>query len=217
MVYLSSKENRRDRLVEVLKRFASLGVVRFARFNGLVFGFEFAYLDQGEIIPLVQYGIALGCVICVVGFHDGSLNRWQVTNQAFRPVQLDAVLIGEAAAVCWTLQVLCKAHHGAGGSVPTGDDALMGSVEVIVVPYDDGELFCLHGGSLEMGLAPRFGYRVSHSAIVKSTHAPKIVQSTFPTMPSMRDVRSRSLRACAARSYSSCLFMLLSRLMMCLL
>jgi hypothetical protein len=45
MMYLSSKENRWDGLVEVLKRFARLGVVRFARFNGLGFGFEFADLD----------------------------------------------------------------------------------------------------------------------------------------------------------------------------
>ena len=59
-------------------------------------------------------------------------------------MKLHLVLAGEAAAVCWALQVLCKAHHGAGGSVPTGDDALVGSVDVIVVPYDDGELFSLH-------------------------------------------------------------------------
>jgi hypothetical protein len=69
MLYLSSKENRGHGLVEVLKRFASLGVVLFARFNGLGFGFEFAYLDQGEIVPFVQYGIALGCVVCVMRFH----------------------------------------------------------------------------------------------------------------------------------------------------
>ena len=66
-------------------------------------------------------------------------------------MKLDAVLVGEAAAVCWALQVLCKARHGAGGSVPTGDDALMGSVEVIVVPYDDGELFGLHDAILRDG------------------------------------------------------------------
>jgi hypothetical protein len=35
--------------------------------------------------------------------------------------------------------------------VPTGDDALMGSVEVIVVPYDDGELFGLHDAILRDG------------------------------------------------------------------
>jgi hypothetical protein len=69
MMYLSSKENRRDRLTKIFKRFARLGVVLFARFNGLGFGFEFAYLDQGEIIPFVQYGIALGCVVCVMRFH----------------------------------------------------------------------------------------------------------------------------------------------------
>ena len=157
MACLSSKENRRDRLTKIFKRFASLGVVLFARFEGLGFGLEFAYLDQRKIIPFVQYGIALGCVICVVGFHGGSLNRWQVTNQACRPMQLDFVFVGEAAAVRRALQVLSKAHHDAGGSVPTGDDALMGSVEVIVMPYDHGELFSLHDGSFCRGRSPWFG------------------------------------------------------------
>jgi hypothetical protein len=72
-------------------------------------------------------------------------------------MKLDAVLIGEAAAVRWALQVLCKAHHGAGGSVPTGDDALMGSVDVIVVPYDDGEWFCLHDAILSDGACAPLG------------------------------------------------------------
>jgi hypothetical protein len=37
----------------------------------------------------------------------------------------------------------------------SGKHSLMGAVHVIVVPYDDGELFSLHDGSLKMGLAPR--------------------------------------------------------------
>jgi hypothetical protein len=53
MVYLSSKENSWDGLAEVFQSLASLSVMRLARFNGLGFGFEFAYLDQREIIPLV--------------------------------------------------------------------------------------------------------------------------------------------------------------------
>jgi hypothetical protein len=39
------------------------------RFNGLGFGFEFADFDKGKIITLVQYGIALGCVVGVMRFH----------------------------------------------------------------------------------------------------------------------------------------------------
>jgi hypothetical protein len=166
----------------------------------LGFGLEFADLDQGEIIPFVQYGIALRCVVGVMGFHDGSLNRWQVADKAFRPMQLDAVLIGEAAAVCWALQVFGEVKHHAVSSVTTCKHSLMGSVDVIVVPHEDGELFSLHDVILRDGACAPFGYRVSQSAIVNNTHAPNIVQSTFPTMPSMRDVRSRSLRACAARS-----------------
>ena len=154
MACLSSKENRRDRLTKIFKRFARLGGVRFAGFDGLGFGLEFADLDQGEIIPFVQYGIALRCVVGVMGFHDGSLNRWQVADKAFRPMQLDAVLIGEAAAVCWALQVFGEVKHHAVSSVTTGDDALMGSVDVIVVPYDDGEWFSLHEGSFSWGLRP---------------------------------------------------------------
>jgi hypothetical protein len=38
--------------------------------------------------------------------------------------------------------------------VTTGDDSLVGSVDAIVVPYDDGELFSLHGGSFSWGLRP---------------------------------------------------------------
>ena len=62
-------------------------------------------------------------------------------------MKLDAVLMGEAAAVCWALQVLCKAHHGAGGSVTTGKHSLMRAVDIVAVPYDDGELFGFHDGS----------------------------------------------------------------------
>jgi hypothetical protein len=39
----------------------------------------------------------------------------------------------------------------------TGDDALMGSVDVIVMPYDDGELFSLHGVILRDGACAPFG------------------------------------------------------------
>jgi hypothetical protein len=63
------KENRGDWLVEVLQGFTGFVVVLPARFNGLRFGLEFADLDQGEIVTLVQYGISLGCVVCVMRFH----------------------------------------------------------------------------------------------------------------------------------------------------
>jgi hypothetical protein len=69
---LSGKENRGRGLVKVFQSLASLGVVFFARFDSLGFGFEFADLDQGEIIPFVQYCIALGCVVGVMRFHGFS-------------------------------------------------------------------------------------------------------------------------------------------------
>jgi hypothetical protein len=53
MVCLSSKENRGDRITKIFKRFTGFVVVFPTRFEGLGFGFEFAYLDQREIIPLV--------------------------------------------------------------------------------------------------------------------------------------------------------------------
>jgi hypothetical protein len=71
-------------------------------------------------------------------------------------MKLDAVLIGEAAAVRGALQVFGEVEHCAVGSVTARDDSLMCAVHVIVVPHDDGELFSLHDGSLKMGLAPRF-------------------------------------------------------------
>lgn len=66
---LSGKENRGDRLVEVGKGFTGFGVVFFTGFNCFSFGLKFADLDQREIITLVQYGIALGCVVGVMWFH----------------------------------------------------------------------------------------------------------------------------------------------------
>jgi hypothetical protein len=66
---LSGKEDRGHGLVKVFQSLASLCVVLPARFEGLGFGLEFADLDQGEIISLIQYGIALGCVVGVVRFH----------------------------------------------------------------------------------------------------------------------------------------------------
>jgi hypothetical protein len=38
--------------------------------------------------------------------------------------------------------------------VATGDDALVGAVHVVVMPYDHGELFSLHDGSFSWGLRP---------------------------------------------------------------
>jgi hypothetical protein len=54
-------------------------------------------------------------------------------------VKLDAVLTGEAAAPHGALQVFGEVEHHAVGSVTTGKHSLMGSVDIVVVPNDDGE------------------------------------------------------------------------------
>jgi hypothetical protein len=53
MVFSLSKKDSRDRFVEIGQGFARFGVVRFARFDCLGFGFEFADLDQGKIVAFV--------------------------------------------------------------------------------------------------------------------------------------------------------------------
>jgi len=59
-------------------------------------------------------------------------------------MKLDFVFVGEATAPQWALQVFSEVEHHAIGSVTTGNHPLMSAVHVIVVPYDDGELFSLH-------------------------------------------------------------------------
>jgi hypothetical protein len=79
--------------------------------------------------------------------HGSALQCWQITDQAIRPVELDAVLASEAAAPQWALQVFGEVEHHAISSMTTGQDPLVSAVHVIVVPYDHGELISLHGGS----------------------------------------------------------------------
>jgi hypothetical protein len=59
-------------------------------------------------------------------------------------MKLDFVFVGEATAPQWALQVFGEVEHHAIGSVTTGKHSLMGSVDIVVVPHDDGELFSLH-------------------------------------------------------------------------
>ena len=69
-------------------------------------------------------------------------------------MKLHFVLVGEAAAPYGALQVFGEVEHHAVGSVTTGQDPLVCAVDVVVVPYDDGELFSLHDGSFNWGLSP---------------------------------------------------------------
>jgi hypothetical protein len=59
-------------------------------------------------------------------------------------MELDAVLMGEAAAMRRALQVLSEFEHCAGSGVTTGQHALMRAIDIVVMPYDDGELFGFH-------------------------------------------------------------------------
>ncbi len=69
-------------------------------------------------------------------------------------MKLHFVFVGEAAAVRGALQVFGEIDHHAVGSVATGQDPLVCAVDVVVVPYDHGELFCLHSGSFSWGRSP---------------------------------------------------------------
>jgi hypothetical protein len=86
--------------------------------------------------------------------HGSALQYWQIANQAVRPMKLHLVFASKAAAVCWALQVFGEVKHHTRSGMTTGDDALVSAVDVIVVPYDDGELFSLHGASFSWCLRP---------------------------------------------------------------
>jgi hypothetical protein len=59
-------------------------------------------------------------------------------------MKLHFVLVGEAAAPHGALQVFGEIKHHAISGVTTGKHSLVGAVHVIVMPYDDSELFSLH-------------------------------------------------------------------------
>jgi hypothetical protein len=59
-------------------------------------------------------------------------------------MKLDFVLVGEATAPHGALQVFGEVEHHAIGSVTTGKHSLVSAVDIVVMPYDDGELFSLH-------------------------------------------------------------------------
>ena len=75
-------------------------------------------------------------------------------------MKLDFVLVGEDTAPHGALQVFGEVEHHAISSVTTGNHSLMSAVHVIVMPYDDGELFSLHFDLqlqvTDVGLAPHW-------------------------------------------------------------
>jgi len=103
-----------------------------------------------------------GSQYVVDGFagHGSTLHCWQVADQAIRPMELHFVLAGEAAAPHGALQVFGKVEHHTFGSVTTGEHSLVCAVDIVVVPYDDGELFSLHFDLrlqvTDVGLAPHW-------------------------------------------------------------